>query len=462
MLTSSFVDPDPRRPRRKPVDGRPFARRLSSPNLGTVRDFELIRATTMVQIEHVESRATITAAAFAAYLKCPTKALLSAHGERPSDTFFTDIERDISKAYRTNIRNILSISFRDLTRSSRTEKIATFVDSETAFYSTGPSGAIKAGGRGKRRMLGDDYVPVLHLASDKVEQSDHLLVSFCALAIGQATGTEIPPTGKIIFGDEKRIKTVQTIGLLQKTRQIIEAIAKDCRTETPRQVALNKHCPVCDFQARCRDVAIKREDLSLLRAMTEKERAKCTEKGITTITQLSYGYRPRRRKRVKKTGSRPTPQLKHDHKLKALAIKKSQIHVVGSPALSIDGTPVFIDVEGAPGRDFFYLIGLRYQKHGKAVERSLWADEPEDELSIWRELLRTLKEIDNPRLIHYGAYESRFLKLMRERWQTADEDGAFIERIVDGSTNSDIKHLRKNLFPDILEQSEGHRALAWV
>jgi predicted RecB family nuclease len=296
-------------------------------------------------------------------------------------------------------------------------------------------------------MLGDEYVPVLHLACEKVGQSDHLLVSFCALAIGQATGTEMPPTGKIIFGDGKRIKTVQTIDLLQKTRQIIEAIAKDCRAETPRQVALNKHCPVCDFQARCRDVAINREDLSLLRAMTEKERAKCTEKGITTITQLSYGYRPRRRKRVKKTVSRPTPQLKHDHKLKALAIKKSQIHVVGSPALSIDGTPVFIDVEGAPGRDFFYLIGLRYQKHGKAVERSLWADEPEDELSIWREFLRTLKEINNPRLIHYGAYESRFLKLMRERWQAAEEDGAFIERIVDASTNLISSIYGKIYFP---------------
>ena len=305
----------------------------------------------MVQIEHMESRATITAATFAAYLRCPTKAFLSAHGERPSDPFFTDIERDISKAYRTDIKNI-QISFCDLPLSPRTEKSATFVDSETAFYYTGPSVAIKAGDRGKRRMLDDEYVPVLHLASDKVGQSGRLLVSFCALAIEQATGTEAPPTGKIIFGDEKRIKTVQTIGLLQKTRQIIEAIAKDCRTETPRQVALNKHCPVCDFQARCRDVAITRDDLSLLRAMTEKERAKSNEKGITTITQLSYGYRPRRRKRVKKTGSRPTPLLKHDHKLKALAIKKSQIHVVGSPALSIDGTPVFIDVEGAPGRDY--------------------------------------------------------------------------------------------------------------
>ncbi len=90
--------------------------------------FELIKATKMVQIEHMELRTTITVVTFAAYLKCPTKALLSAHGERPSDTFFTDIERDISQAYRTSIRNILSISFCDLTRSSHTEKTATFVE----------------------------------------------------------------------------------------------------------------------------------------------------------------------------------------------------------------------------------------------------------------------------------------------------------------------------------------------
>jgi hypothetical protein len=146
--------------------------------------------------------------------------------------FFIDIERDISKAYRTNIKNILTISFRDITRSCRTEKIATFVDSETAFYTTGPSAELETGDRAKRGKLDDEYVPALQLACEKVGQSDHLLVSFCALAIEQATGTEVPPTGKIIFGDEKRIKTVQTIGLLQKTRQIIEAIAKDCRTHS--------------------------------------------------------------------------------------------------------------------------------------------------------------------------------------------------------------------------------------
>ena len=102
--------------------------------------------------------------------------------------------------------------------------------------------------------------------------------------------------------------------------------------------------------------------------MTGKERAKCNAKGISTITQLSYGYRPRRRKRTNpdaedstKSARRAAPVIKNDHKLKALAIKKNQIHVVGAPSLKFAGIPIFLDVEGMPDRDFYYLVGLRFQ-----------------------------------------------------------------------------------------------------
>jgi hypothetical protein len=238
------------------------------------------------------------------------------------------------------------------------------------------------------------------------------------------------------------------IDFLPKARQLVEAIAEDRRKEEAPPIVMNKHCPVCDFRSRCRGVAINREDLSLLGAMTEKERAKCAEKGITTITQLSYGYRPRRRKRVKSAVSPANVPLRHDHKLKAVAIKKSQIHVVGSPVLPLlDGTPVFIDVEGMPDRDFYYLIGLRYHRQGKAVERSLWADEPEDEFTMWQACLATLREIDSPQLIHYGAYESRFLKLMRERCKPAKEDAEFVDRLIDGSTNLIPSMYGKIYFP---------------
>ncbi|UPT88429.1 TM0106 family RecB-like putative nuclease [Bradyrhizobium barranii subsp. apii] len=394
----------------------------------------------------MESRHVVTAATFAAYLKCPTKALLLARGEKPFDEFFADIERKISTAHSKTIRTFSPVKFCSLTRG-RTKTTNAFVDSETSYYTTCSSGVIEGIDRPKKPEPGYRYVPILHSPWDKVRRSDSLIVSFCALAIEQATGTEVPPLGKIIFGDPERARTIKITDLLPKTRQIIAAIEQAININEPPPILLNKHCPVCDFQSRCRGIAIDRDDLSLLGTMSEKERTKCAETGITTITQLSYRYRPRRRKRVKSTHSRTNSSLKHDHRLKALAIKKSQIHVVGSPALSIEGTPVFIDVEGAPDRDFYYLIGLRYQMDSKAVERSLWADGPEDEFGIWDEFLHTLKKIDNPRLIHYGAYESRFLKLMQERWKPRDEDSEFVEQIVDRSTNLISSIYGKIYFP---------------
>ena len=310
-----------------------------------------------------------------------------------------------------------------------------FVDCETASYAFDPSVTARVSLRAKKSKPVNNFVPILHSAWDKSGQFDDLLVCFSALAIEQATGGDIPLIGKVTYGETYRSKTVRIADGVPQTRQIIEAIASICHEEKPPRLVLNKHCPTCDFQSRCRKIAVEREDLSLLGAMTGKERAKCEEKGISTITQLSYGYRPRRRKRTKLTTLRVTPPVRHDHKLKALAIKKALTHVVGSPSLSIDGTLVFMDVEGIPDRDFYYLIGLRHVTKGEPAEHSFWADEAEKERDIWQECLRALKKIENPTIVHYGAYESRFLKQMRERWKPTAEDAEFVDRIIDRSVN---------------------------
>ena len=123
--------------------------------------------------------------------------------------------------------------------------------------------------------------------------------------------------------------------------------------------------------------------------MTDKERAKSNAKGIFTITQLSYGYRPRRRKRKRpdtersiQSGKRASPMARNDHKLKALAVKKKN-PCCRSTSLKFDGTPIFLDVEGMPDRDFYYLIGLRVESGGEHVERSFWADGLDGERAIW-------------------------------------------------------------------------------
>jgi len=144
--------------------------------------------------------------------------------------------------------------------------------------------------------------------------------------------------------------------------------------------------------------------------MSEKERKKLHSKGIFTITQLSYTFRPRRRpKRMR------DKREKYYHSLKALAIREKRIYIVGRPELKIEGIPVYLDVEGLPDQDFYYLIGARIGSGDSAVQHSLWADTAADEGKIWRQFLGILEAVEKPVLIHYGSYETDFLKRMGER-----------------------------------------------
>jgi hypothetical protein len=184
--------------------------------------------------------------------------------------------------------------------------------------------------------------PSCFLPWDRPDLSDSLLLCFGALALSQATGI-LADTGTLIYGDGHRHRTVRIGDHVARTRQTIDAIGATCRSREPPPLILNRHCAVCDFQSKCRGLAIERDDLSLLTAMTGKERVKCNTKGIVTVTQLSYGYRPWRRKRTRpdaerstKSAKRSAPVTRNDHKLKALAVKKSQIHVVGAPSLKFD------------------------------------------------------------------------------------------------------------------------------
>jgi predicted RecB family nuclease len=138
---------------------------------------------------------------------------------------------------------------------------------------------------------------------------------------------------------------------------------------------------------------------------------KLHRKGIFTVTQLSYTFRPRRR--PKKLRDK---REKYHHSLKALAIREKKIHIVGTPELKLEGTPVYLDVEGLPDRDFYYLIGVRIGNGESAVQHNLWADSLEHEGKIWRDFLAILETIENPVLIHYGGYETTFIRHMHERY----------------------------------------------
>jgi predicted RecB family nuclease len=396
----------------------------------------------------------ITAAVFSAFIKCPTKAYLLAIGEPAPGAYFADIETRIASLYKATAKRRLRvgtevvkpINFGELWRSPDYAAVTHEVNCETAVYDF-------ALPQRKPRGRQGPFVPLLFSPWDKPYLSDKLLVCFGALSLLQATGI-LAETGTLIYGDGYRRRTVKIADHLARTRQTIYAIGATCRNREPPPLILNKHCAVCDFQPRCRGLAVERDDLSLLNAMTGKERAKYNTKGIFTITQLSYGYRPRRRKRTKtdaedcaESAKRATAADRNDHNLKALAIKKNQIHVVGAPSLRLAAVPIFLDVEGIPDRDFYYLIGLRFESGGKQVERSFWADGFEDERVMWENCLRTLKTVGDPQIVSYGAYEARFLRRMKERYVSAVADLEFVDRLIGNSINLVGRIYGKIYFP---------------
>jgi predicted RecB family nuclease len=159
--------------------------------------------------------------------------------------------------------------------------------------------------------------------------------------------------------------------------------------------------------------------------MSEQDRKKYHKKGIFTVSQLSYTFRPRRR---------PVECGKHEHPLQALAIRKNQIHVVGAVTMKESGTPVYLDVEGDPDRDFYYCIGLRFEAGGAMVQRSYRADDPADEGTMWTNCLCALATIEAARLVHYGSYETAFLRQMKKRYPNP-ERAAVVDQLIASAVN---------------------------
>jgi predicted RecB family nuclease len=280
----------------------------------------------------------------------------------------------------------------------------------------------------KGRGAPAQFIPIRFIARNKLTKDDKLLIAFDALALSEVTGGAIS-LGKIVHGDNHVTAKVKIPTLAQELGNLIEKAAILVSSNSPPDLILNPHCAECEFQAQCRRKAIEKDDLSLLTNMTEKERKKLNSKGIFTVTQLSFTFRPRRRpKRLR------NKQEKYHHALKALAIHRKQIHLVGTPELQIEGTRVYLDVEALPDEDFYYLIGVRINTANSVVERSLWADHVAEERKIWCDFIDMLAGLENPILIHYGRFETMFLKQMSKRYGVPLE-GSAAAKVVKSALN---------------------------
>ena len=261
-------------------------------------------------------------------------------------------------------------------------------------------------GRGKTFK----YIPFRFIFRNKLTIEDKLTLAFDAIVLSRTFGHSAS-YGKIVHGNGNRLSRIKISNLLGKVRKRIENIITLLSSFSPPDLALNRNCTECEFETDCHKMAIEKDELTLLAGMGLKERENYHRKGIFTATQLSFTFRPRKRpKRL-----RDKPEIYH-HSLKALAIREKKIYVVGNPLLKIEGTPVFLDVEALPDRDFYYLIGARIRNKDSNTQHCLWADSINEEETVWREFLKILASIDRPVLVHYGSFETIFLKRMTDRY----------------------------------------------
>jgi predicted RecB family nuclease len=274
-----------------------------------------------------------------------------------------------------------------------------------------------------------EYIPVIFAYEEKVRKHNKFQLALCASVLARQQTNE-PSFGWVVHGTGFRSTKVQVGKLLEDVEKALQEIHAIGRAHNPPPLQLNAHCSTCVFGQRCRATAIEKDDLSLLGGIKAKESLKLRNKGIFTVTQLSYTFRPR------KKSKRSNPKkVKYYHSLKALAIREKRIYVAGNPRLGMTGTPVYFDVEGIPDRDFYYLIGLRMPGAASSVQRSFWADDGSGEEKIWREFLQTISAIQNPQLLHYGSYETIFLRRMRRRYGDTNQDGLPVDRLTEGATN---------------------------
>jgi predicted RecB family nuclease len=255
------------------------------------------------------------------------------------------------------------------------------------------------------------YYPMLFMPSERISAQDKFVLALYGTILARL-GLPPPRFGTIIHGRDYVETRIRFNSLTASVESLLDEIVDQLEGSSTPRFRLNKHCSICGFKEHCKKLACEKDDLSLLRGLSEKEITKLNKRGIFTTNQLSYTFRPRRR-RKNQSNLRPP---KHQHSLQALAVHTDKIYVAERPVLPKAPTRIYVDIEGIPDSDFFYLIGVHIGGDGRDEQISLWANDEETESLIWHSFLRILQSKIDVAVFHYGAYDANAFTLMQAKY----------------------------------------------
>lgn len=252
------------------------------------------------------------------------------------------------------------------------------------------------------------YAPILFHGSSKITKEQRIILELYSQYISKFQAI-VPKIGIIWHGKNCKKTTVHINSDSRKSRQIQQDIKRICIGEEIPKLILNKHCQICEFQSYCHKKAQKEDNLSLIRGISEKKIKLLNRKGIFTVTQLSYTFRPRRNRKK----STKKPKIRY-HELQALAIREKKIYILGNTKVPDGLICIYLDIESDPDLDFVYLIGLIIIENNSEKYYSFWANSKEQEIQIFSQFINEIKKRNNFIIFSYGAYEKVFIRKMKK------------------------------------------------
>lgn len=257
----------------------------------------------------------------------------------------------------------------------------------------------------------DCYEPTIIVGTHQISKEQKLSALFVGYVLGQLQN-QMPETCTIVGVDASthKVDIKPAHRILEPMLNVLRDWVNDSSHPLP-QVLLNKKCSTCQFKKLCLEKAEEADDLSLLDRITPKIINKYHNKGIFTITQLSYVFKPRRNRK-----RRTNAAMSFNFELQALALRTRKIYVQVLPTLNRQEVELFLDFEGIPDQGFQYLIGLMINEHGTCSYHSFWADTPADEEQIWYCALEKMNTYPEAPIYHYGSYEPRAIVSLSKKY----------------------------------------------
>ncbi len=262
------------------------------------------------------------------------------------------------------------------------------------------------------------YEPMIFTGTFSVEREHRLELLFIGYILEKIQNRK-PKTGKIITIDQ----TTHTLKLQDCSKIIVPLLEQlqECLESLPSEsppIILNKHCSYCQFQKLCITQAEQEDNISLIDHISNRKIIdKYEKKGIFTLKQLSYLFKPKKRRR----NDKKLPKTVHEVELQALAIRTNKIYLQEIPAIPRQLVELFLDIEGICDRQEYYLIGLLVCEAETSTYHYFWSDNSKNEAQIWQFFLEKVNQYPNAPIYHYGSYELRAVEKLGKRYAIDNE-----------------------------------------